>query len=101
MKPGNEPISDHIWDAIRAEFALPSLGQVSGACPSSWKSRKPVLQQLVRVFIDEGTFCPGFQFLAGDSEAQIVVAVKQRRRQQQVPIPPKKLPSASVSRCQP
>ena len=26
---------------------------------------EPVMQQLIRVFIEDGTFCPGFQFLPG------------------------------------
>jgi len=24
---------------------------------------EPVMQQLVRVFVEDGTFCPGFQFM--------------------------------------
>lgn len=65
VKLGNEPISDQIWEAISAEFTLPSLGQVSHRLSELMEDPQPVMQQLVRVFIDEGTFCPGFQFLAG------------------------------------
>lgn len=61
MIPG--PISGQIWEAIRAEFALPSLAQVQTRPSELIEDPKPVMQQLVRVFFGDGTFCPGFQFL--------------------------------------
>jgi hypothetical protein len=60
-----QPISDQTWDGIRAEFMLPSLGQVRRRLSELMEDPEPVMQQLVRVFIGEGTFCPGFQFLPG------------------------------------
>lgn len=54
VKLGNEPISDQIWEAISAEFTLPSLGQVSHRLSELMEDPQPVMQQLVRVFIDEG-----------------------------------------------
>jgi hypothetical protein len=63
MSPG--PISDQTWEAIRAEFTLPSLAQVRHRFAELIDDPEPVMQQLVRVFIDDGTYCPGFQFLVG------------------------------------
>jgi hypothetical protein len=58
------PISDQTWEAIRAEFSLPSLAQVRHRLAKLIDDPEPVMQQLVRV-IDDNTFCPGFQFLPG------------------------------------
>lgn len=63
MKMDREPFSDQIWEGIRAEFTLPALGQVRRRLSELMEDPEPVMQQLVRVFIDDGTFCPGFQFI--------------------------------------
>lgn len=60
-----QPISEQVWDGIRAEFTLPAVGQVQQRLSELMEDPEPVMQQLARVFIDEGTYCPGFQFLAG------------------------------------
>lgn len=60
-----QPISDQVWEGIRAEFTLPTVGQVHQRLSELTEDPEPLMQQLVRVFIDEGTFCPGFQFLPG------------------------------------
>lgn len=60
-----QPISEQVSDGIRAEFTLPAVGQVHQRLSELMEDPEPVMQQLVRVFIHEGTFCPGFQFLAG------------------------------------
>ena len=60
-----QPISEQVWDGIRAEFTLPAVGQVHQRLSELMEDPDPVMKQLVRVFIDEGTYCPGFQFLAG------------------------------------
>lgn len=60
-----QPISDQVWDGIRAEFTLPTVGQVHQRLSELMEDPEPVMQQLVRVFIEEGTYCPGFQFLPG------------------------------------
>ena len=39
---------------------------------------EPVIQQLVRVFIDDGTFCPGFQFLPGGQLQATVIGLFDR-----------------------
>ena len=59
------PISDQTWEGIKAEFTLPSMGQVRRRLSELMEDPEPVMQQLVRVFIGEGTFSPGFQFLPG------------------------------------
>lgn len=85
MKLGSEPISDQTWAAIRAEFALPSLGQVSSRLSELMEDPEPVMQQLIRVFIDEGTFCPGFQFLAGGQLHPTVVDLFKRAMELKIP----------------
>ncbi|MEC5181544.1 hypothetical protein [Arthrobacter sp. CG_A4] len=66
-----KPISDQTWAGIRAEFTLTALQQV--------------LRQLVRVFIDDNTFCPGFQFLPGGQLHPTVVELFQRAMELQIP----------------
>ena len=78
MKLDGQPVSDQIWEAVRTEFALPSLGQVRRRLSELMEDPEPVMQQLVRVFIDEGTFCPGFQFLAGGQLHPTVAELFQR-----------------------
>lgn len=60
-----QPVSEQVWDRIRTEFTLPTVGQVHQRLSELMEDPEPVMQQLVRVFIDEGTYCPGFQFLPG------------------------------------
>ncbi|MET3812429.1 hypothetical protein [Arthrobacter sp. UYEF3] len=60
-----QPISDQTWAGIRAEFTLPPLELVRRRLSELMEDPEPVVQQLVRVFIDDGNFCPGFQFLPG------------------------------------
>jgi hypothetical protein len=59
------PIQDQVWEPIRSEFKLPTLDQVRERLSTLHEDPEPVMQQLVRV-IDEGTYCPGFQFLLPD-----------------------------------
>lgn len=59
------PVSDQVWESIRAEFTLPSQEQVRRRLAELMEDTDPVMRQLVRVFIGEGTYCPGFQFLPG------------------------------------
>ena len=50
--PGSPgPISDQTWEAIRAEFTLPSLAQVRHRLADLIEDPEPVMQQLVRVFL--------------------------------------------------
>lgn len=57
-------VPDELWTALRREFGLPSLEQVHARL-DAWADPEPVLRNLVRVFIGDGTFCPGFQFQPG------------------------------------
>jgi hypothetical protein len=74
----DQPINDQTWAGIRAEFTLPTLAQVRSRLSELMEDSEPVMRQLVRVFIDDGTFCPGFQFLPG-GQLQPTVAVLFRR----------------------
>jgi hypothetical protein len=60
-----QPINDQTWAAIRTEFTLPTLEQVRRRPSELMEVPEPVRRRLVRILIDDGTFCPGFQFLPG------------------------------------
>lgn len=79
------PISDQTWDAIRAEFTLPSLAQIRHRLAELIDDPEPVMQQLVRVFIDDGTYCPGFQFLAGGRLHPTVLNLFSRAMELKIP----------------
>ena len=51
-----------VWEEIRNEFALPTLERVRAKLLAETGDPEPVMRQLVRVFIGDGTFCPGYQF---------------------------------------
>lgn len=79
------PVSDQVWADLRTEFTLPTLEQVRRRLTELMDDPEPVLQQLVRVFIDEGTFCPGFQFLAGGHLHPTVVNLFTRAMELKIP----------------
>jgi hypothetical protein len=79
------PINGQTWEGIRAEFTLPALEQVRRRLAELMDDPDPVMQQLVRVFIDDGTFCPGFQFVAGGRLHPTVVDLFQRAIELKVP----------------
>ncbi|MGY2747648.1 hypothetical protein [Arthrobacter sp. UYCu723] len=80
-----KPISDQTWAGIRAEFSLPTLEQVRRRLSELMEDPEPVMQRLVRVFIDDGTFCPGFQFLPGGQLHPTVLGLFERARELQIP----------------
>ena len=80
-----QPINDQTWAGIRTEFTLPTLQQVRRRLSELMEDPEPVMRQLVRVFIDDGTFCPGFQFLPGGQLRPTVVALFQRAMELQIP----------------
>jgi hypothetical protein len=80
-----QPISHQTWAAIRTEFTLPTLAQVRRRLSELMEDPEPVMRQLVRVFIDEGTFCPGFQFLSGGQLRPTVVELFERAMELQIP----------------
>jgi hypothetical protein len=79
------PVSDQTWEGIRTEFTLPALGQVRRRLAELMEDPEPVMQQLVRVFIGDGTFCPGFQFLPGGQLHPTVMILFQRALELQIP----------------
>jgi hypothetical protein len=85
VKRGREPISGQTWEAIGAEFTLPSLDQVRRRLSELMEDPEPVMQQLIRVFFDEGTFCPGFQFLTGGQLHPTGVELFQRAMELKIP----------------
>jgi hypothetical protein len=69
----------------QAEFTLPSLAQVRRRLSELVEDPEPVMQRLVRVFIDDGTYCPGFQFLPGCQLQPTVVDLFPRAMELKVP----------------
>jgi hypothetical protein len=84
VRLNRQPITDRIWESIRAEFTLPALEQVRRRLSELMEDPEPVMQQLVRV-IDEGTFCPGFQFLPGEQLHPTVVELFKRAMELKIP----------------
>ncbi len=71
-------VGDEVWAGIRGEFTLPSLEQVRGRLEELTSDPEPMMRQLVRVFIGDGTYCPGFQFLPGGTLHQAVITLFDR-----------------------
>jgi hypothetical protein len=80
-----QPIGDERWEGISREFTLPSLELVRRRLSELMEDPEPVMRQLVRVFIDDGTFCPGFQFLPGGQLHPQVVELFRRAMELQIP----------------
>lgn len=80
-----EPISDQIWEWIRTEFMLPALAQVRRRLSELMEDPEPVMQQLVRVSIDDGTFCSGFQSVRGGELHPTVVELFHRAMELKIP----------------
>ncbi|MNR51585.1 hypothetical protein D3C85_1712750 [compost metagenome] len=56
-------VPDHIWDSIREEFILPDVSELEAHFQSLGDPE--AMRHVVRVFIGERTFRPGFQFKVG------------------------------------
>lgn len=78
-------IDDTVWERIEAEFTLPSLEQVRRRLEELTADPEPVMRRLVRVFIGEGTYCPGFQFQKGGFLNPAVTALFDRAMELKVP----------------
>ncbi|MEO5778936.1 hypothetical protein [Arthrobacter oryzae] len=85
MAPNPQTISNQMWDTIRTEFTLPALQQVHRRLSELMEDPEPVMRHLVRVFIDDGTFCPGFQFLPGGHLHPTVTALFEQAMKQKIP----------------
>ncbi|MFF2317755.1 hypothetical protein ACFVTE_15975 [Arthrobacter sp. NPDC058097] len=78
------PVPDEMWAALRREFGLLPLEQVRARL-SALPDPEPALRALVRVFIDDGTFCPGFQFTTGGQLDSRVTALFRAALEAKVP----------------
>jgi hypothetical protein len=78
-------VDEAVWERIEAEFTLPSLDQVRARFEEMMADPAPVMRQLVRVFVGEGTFCPGFQFRTGGTLHPAVTALFDRAMELRVP----------------
>lgn len=85
MTLNSQPISDQTWQGIRTEFTLPALLQVRRRLSELMEDPEPVIQQLIRVFIDDGTFCPGFQFLPDGQLHPTVVELFEHATELKIP----------------
>lgn len=56
-------VPEHIWNSIREEFTLPTAADLETHFQSLGDPE--AMRRAVRVFIGEGTFCPGFQLKDG------------------------------------
>lgn len=79
------PVSDQVWADLRTEFTLPTVDQVRRRLNELVEDPEPVMQQLVRVFIGDGTYCPGFQFLPGGQLHTTVVSLFRRALELRIP----------------
>lgn len=48
------PLPDKVWERIRTEFKLPTLDQVRQRLSTLHEDPEPVMQQIVRIFIERG-----------------------------------------------
>jgi hypothetical protein len=56
-------VPERIWDSIREEFTLPTASDLDTHFRSLGEPE--AMRRAVRVFIGDGTFCPGFQLKDG------------------------------------
>ena len=75
---------EEMWMALRREFGLPQLEEVRARL-STLPDPEPVLQNLIRVFIGDGTYCPGFQFTAGGQLGPRVTSLFEEALEAKVP----------------
>ncbi|WP_423183273.1 hypothetical protein [Arthrobacter sp. NyZ413] len=79
------PVPPQLWDRIRDEFGLPALDQVRERLAAITQDPEPVMRQLVRVFIGEGTYCPGYQFQQDLSLNPVMTRLFQRAIHLRIP----------------
>ncbi|HEX9227034.1 MAG TPA: hypothetical protein VF885_10340 [Arthrobacter sp.] len=80
-----EEIPEQFWADLESEFTLPSLEQVRTRIESLTSDPEPVMRRLVRVFVQDDTFCPGFQFLPGGGLHPGVLALFGRALELNIP----------------
>ena len=79
------PVPEQLWERIRTEFHLPSLGQVRERFSAMQEDPEPVMRELVRVFLDGGTYCPGYQFRPDLTLEPVVVELFERAMELRIP----------------
>jgi hypothetical protein len=78
------PVPEGMWTALRREFGLPTLEDVRARL-NALPDPEKVQRALVRVFIDDGTFCPGYQFRPGGQLDPRVTALFEAALEAKVP----------------
>ncbi|WP_251036781.1 hypothetical protein [Arthrobacter sp. ISL-28] len=63
-------VPERIWDSIREEFTLPTTADLEAYFQALGDPE--AMRRAVRVFIGEGTFCPGFQLRDGHFNAPVL-----------------------------
>lgn len=79
------PIPSGLWERMGAEFGLPSLERVRSRLAQIHEDPEPVMQELVRVFSADGTYCPGFQFREDLSLHPVVMGLFARAMALRIP----------------
>ncbi|MET3370659.1 UNVERIFIED_CONTAM: hypothetical protein ABIE34_003936 [Jeotgalibacillus campisalis] len=79
------PVPEQLWERIRDEFGLPDLEQVRERISVTREDPEPVMRQLVRVFSDGGTYCPGYQFRPDLTLNPVVMALFERAMDLRIP----------------
>ena len=79
------PVPEQLWERIRNEFHLPSLEQVRERFSAVQEDPEPVMRELVRVFLDGGTYCPGYQFRPDLTLEPVVVELFKRAMELRIP----------------
>lgn len=80
----SEAIDEIVWARLEAEFTLPSLEDVQ-ARMAALHHDPPVVRQLVRIFVRDGTYCPGFQFRPDGSLHPAVIDLSERAMALRIP----------------
>ena len=79
------PVPSELWERMGAEFGLPDLERVRHRLAKLHEDPEPVMQQLVRVFSADGTYCPGFQFREDLSLHPVVLRLFARAMELRIP----------------
>jgi hypothetical protein len=78
-------VGDEVWERIRSEYGLPSLAEATARLESMHNDPATALSRLVRVFIGDGTYCPGFQFRSDGTPDPRVVSLFEQALALKVP----------------
>ncbi|MEC3853193.1 hypothetical protein [Paenarthrobacter ureafaciens] len=78
------PIPPQLWQRIREEFGLPTQDQVRERL-TAFQDPEPVMRRMARVFVDQETYCPGYQFRPDLSLNPVVVGLFERAMELRIP----------------